>query len=84
MHATAFCPGATATEFASTAGNANSLLFKLGAARAEDVALVAYRASRAGKVVAIPGWMNWLGAVSLRFTPRFIVRRLVAWINSDG
>jgi dolichyl-phosphate-mannose--protein O-mannosyl transferase len=36
---------------------------------------------RAGKVVAIHGWLNWLLAQSIRFSPRAAVRWIAARIN---
>ncbi|MCB9539747.1 MAG: SDR family oxidoreductase [Myxococcales bacterium] len=81
---TAHCPGATRTEFAANAGIEKSRLFKLGPADATEVATHAYRAMHAGRVVAIHGLKNWLGAFSIRFSPRVVVRRLVAWINQEA
>ena len=42
-------PGATATEFAQSSGNAESRLFRFGAMSASEVALGGYRAMQAGK-----------------------------------
>ncbi|MEM9731723.1 MAG: SDR family oxidoreductase, partial [Myxococcota bacterium] len=79
---TAHCPGATATNFADTAGNAKSMLFKLGAAPVDKVARHAYRAMMGGRVVAIEGLINKIGAFSNRFSPRAIVRKLTRWLNT--
>ena len=79
---TAHCPGATATNFADTAGNAKSMLFKLGAAPAAKVARHAYRSMMGGRVVAIEGLINKIAAFSNRFSPRAIVRKLTRWLNS--
>jgi short-subunit dehydrogenase len=79
---TAHCPGATATEFAGRAGNAKTPLFAMGVADAKGVARHGYRAMHAGQVVAVHGPVNKLGAFGLRFSPRFAVRRMVAWINT--
>jgi len=81
---TAHCPGATATNFADTAGNAKSILFKLGAAPAEKVARHAYRSMMKGKVLAIEGLLNWLAAFSVRLSPRALVRKLSRWINQTS
>jgi len=78
---TAHCPGATATNFADTAGNAKSLLFRLGAAPADKVARHAYRSMMKGKVVAIEGFMNWLSAFTVRLGPRAVVRKIAQWLN---
>ncbi|MEM7433645.1 MAG: SDR family oxidoreductase [Myxococcota bacterium] len=79
---TAHCPGATATNFADTAGNAKSVLFKLGAAPVERVARHAYRAMMAGRVVAVEGLINKIGVFSVRFSPRAMVRKLTRWLNT--
>jgi len=83
VHVTAFCPGPVATEFAKTAGNAESMLFKMGAAPANLVARDAYRAFMNHRVLAIQGLRNWLGVQLLRISPRALVRRLTAWLNSS-
>lgn len=78
---TAHCPGATLTNFGDTAGNATSILFKLGAAPADKVARHAYRSMMQGKVVAIEGLMNWVGAFMVRFSPRALIRKVSRWMN---
>jgi uncharacterized protein len=79
---TCHCPGATATEFSATADNADSKLFKGGVAEAAAVAKHGYRAMMKGRVLSIAGPMNWLGAQTVRFGPRPVVRSFAAWINS--
>jgi short-subunit dehydrogenase len=82
---TAYCPGPVATEFARTAGNAESVLFKMGAvAKPDAVARDAYAALMARKPLAIQGLLNWLTVQMLRISPRALVRRMVAWVNSTG
>lgn len=81
---TAHCPGATATNFAQTAGNAQSFLFKLGAASPDKVARHAYRSMMKGKALAIEGLMNRLVAFSIRFSPRALVRKITRWLNQTG
>jgi len=81
---TAHCPGATATNFADTAGNAKSILFKLGAAPADKVAKHAYRSMMKGKVLAIEGLINWLTAFSVRLSPRALVRKIARWMNQTS
>ena len=81
---TVHCPGATATNFAETARNATSLYFRLGAAPADKVARHAYRSMMKGRVVVIEGLMNWLGAFSVRFSPRALVRRVTRWMNQTS
>ncbi len=82
VRVTCHCPGATATEFARTAGNDKTLLFKAGVADAQAVAKHAYRALQAGSIISIHGALNWFGAVSTRFTPRFVLRWVVARVNA--
>jgi short-subunit dehydrogenase len=85
VHVTAYCPGPVATEFARTAGNAESVLFKRFAVATPDaVARGAYRALLHGRPLAVHGFMNWLGIEFLRISPRALVRRLVGFLNSKG
>lgn len=79
--ATLSCPGATATEFAGHAGNAESLLFKLGAADSASVAREAYQAMMAGRRLVIHGVTNKLGVQALRVSPRSLVLALAARLN---
>ncbi len=79
---TAHCPGATATGFAAAAGNAGTRLFRLQSpADAGTVAAHGWRAMQAGKVVAVPGAMNKLGAFGVRLSPRKLVAGLAAHLN---
>jgi short-subunit dehydrogenase len=79
--ATVSCPGATATEFAGVAGNASSLLFRLGAAPAASVARQGYRAMMKGKPMVVHGLRNKLTVQSLRISPRALARTIAASLN---
>ncbi len=79
--ATLSCPGATETEFAGHAGNAESLLFRLGAADSASVAGEAYRAMMAGRGRVVHGFTNKLGAQAVRVGPRAVVLALTARLN---
>jgi short-subunit dehydrogenase len=79
--ATVSCPGATATEFAGVAGNAGSLLFRLGAASPAVVARQGYRAMSKGKPMVVHGLKNKLTVQSLRFSPRALARAITASLN---
>jgi uncharacterized protein len=70
---TCFCPGATATNFAERAKMEESRLFKMGAMKSKDVALVGYKGMMAGKGLVIPGIINKTLAMSVRFSPRKLV-----------
>ncbi len=79
---TCHCPGATHTEFASRAGNDKSRLFqRSGVAQAPDVAADAYAAMMKGRVLAVHGFLNWLGMEAVRFSPRAVVRSIAANLN---
>lgn len=79
--ATVSCPGATETEFAAHAGNANSLLFKLGAADSMSVAREGYAAMMAGKPMVVHGLTNKIGVQALRVSPRSVVVGIAARLN---
>ncbi len=81
---TCLCPGATATGFASRAGNDKSRLFKqLRPMDAKTVALSGYRGLMAGKTLVIPGLKNWLLAESLRISPRKLVTAISRRLMDD-
>jgi short-subunit dehydrogenase len=82
--ATVSCPGPTATEFSTVAGNDKSRLFDGGAMSAHEVALHAYRAMIRGRPVAIPGLRNKMSIQSLRFAPRAAARSVAAALNRAG
>ncbi|HEX3346427.1 MAG TPA: SDR family oxidoreductase [Polyangiaceae bacterium] len=82
--ATVSCPGATATEFASVAGNDKSRLFQAAAMAAPEVAAHAYGAMMRGRPVAIPGVRNKLAMQSLRFAPRSMAVAMAASLNQTG
>jgi len=81
VSATVSCPGATATEFGEVAGNSRSLLFRLGAASAAQVAREGYRAMMKGKPMVIHGLKNKLSVQSLRISPRALARAVAASMN---
>jgi short-subunit dehydrogenase len=80
---TCLAPGATATGFAAAADMEDSLLFRLGTMDASAVALTGYRGFRRSKVIVVPGLRNKLGALSVRFAPRILVRKLAKRLQSS-
>jgi len=68
---TVLCPGGTATNFFTTAGDKNSVMSRhlRRLMPAEEVARLGYRGLAAGKRVVITGAMNWLVAQAGRFMP---------------
>jgi short-subunit dehydrogenase len=49
--------------------------------KAEPVAKIGYKGMMSRKAIIIPGVINFIMAESVRFTPRLLVRKLVAGIN---
>jgi uncharacterized protein len=80
--ATVSCPGATMTEFAQVAGNDKSKLFAMAAMTADVVAAEGYRAMRKGKVMVVHGFKNKMGAMSAGLSPRGLVTKIAASLNS--
>lgn len=79
---TCHCPGATATEFAQRAGNAQTRLFQRpGVAKADEVAAHAYRAMHSGQVLAVHGLMNKVGVFFTRLVPRRVASGIAAQLN---
>jgi len=75
---TALCPGPTASGFQAGAEMEQSKLVhgkKLPSAA--SVAAFGVKALQRGDVVAVPGFSNKMLAMSIRFSPRPVVRRLV-------
>jgi short-subunit dehydrogenase len=79
--ATASCPGPTQTEFSQVARNVDIKLYRTNVMDAKSVARHAYRAMLAGKVLAVPGFMNKLTVQSVRTLPRATLRSAVARLN---
>ena len=80
---TAFCPGATESEFAAAAGNDSSRLFKQNVASAEAVAEAAYEAFCAHQTIAIHGWKNTMTAWGSTVSPNWLTTRIAAWLNQS-
>jgi len=78
------CPGPVDTEFGEDSGMEKSLLFKLGPWPADKVARAGIRGLRRGKPVVIPGFFNKLSAFSVRFMPRWAVRKAAKRFQSLG
>jgi uncharacterized protein len=80
---TALVPGPTQTNFASTAGNQDSVLFRTGTVmNARTVAQVGYDGLMAGKRVAIAGFSNKLTVFSTRLAPRTMLAKIARKLNS--
>ena len=80
---TALIPGPTETNFAATAGNQDSRLFRSGTAMsAAAVARVGFDGMMAGKRVAIAGARNRLTVFSTRLAPRTMLAKITSKLNS--
>lgn len=79
---TVLCPGATATNFFTAAGNDNSIMARhlRQMMPAEDVARLGYLGLAAGRRVVITGRMNWLVAQAGRFMPHRITLPVTDWL----
>src|SRR5262249_3760410 len=73
---TALCPGATETGFAARAGMLNSRLFKMRVMDVKPVVVEGYRAMMKGQSLVVTGLRNRLMAFSIRFAPRWAVRKV--------
>lgn len=75
---TALCPGPTASGFQDKADmHASALVKGKKLPTAQEVAAAGYRAMQRGQRVFVPGFMNWVMAQSVRFTPRNMVTAMV-------
>lgn len=77
----ALCPGPTATEFFDAAGMGDDMLLKRFAAPADKVVRDGLAALDANRAVRVSGLLNATVAASVRFTPRWLVRRAAAAIQ---
>ena len=78
---TALCPGPTASGFQKRAVMEDSRLVQGGLMSAQAVAEIGYRALMKNQAIVIPGLRNRVMALSVRVTPRAIVRRFVRRIQ---
>jgi uncharacterized protein len=80
---TALIPGPTGTNFAATAGNQDTPLFRAGAVMsAAAVARVGFDGMMAGKRVAIAGVSNKVTVFSTRLAPRAMLAKIARKLNS--
>jgi short-subunit dehydrogenase len=82
---TALCPGPTASGFQDKADMRASALVKgKKLPTSDEVAAAGYRAMQRGQRVYVPGFMNWVMAQSVRFTPRNMVTALVKQMSKPS
>jgi short-subunit dehydrogenase len=70
---TTLCPGATRTEFFTVAGQTINPLVKMTLMGPKDVAIKSLKSLSKGKSVVIPGLLNKLTVLGLRFLPRSLL-----------
>jgi short-subunit dehydrogenase len=75
------CPGPTRTEFGDVAGFGGNGLFDRVAMTADEVVETGLAGLDRNRAVVIPGWTNKLTAISGRFAPRSVVRRIAGAIK---
>jgi uncharacterized protein len=74
-------PGVVATNLHSKAGVQNSrYMFMFPNMAPEKVARIAYARFKRGWSVIIPGWLNPLSALIVRFVPDFLLVPLMGWL----
>ncbi|TGL51641.1 SDR family oxidoreductase [Leptospira kemamanensis] len=80
------CPGPTKTEFFERAKMSGSKLVQSSilAMNSEDVVAIGIKALFGKRVVKIPGIINFILAESVRFTPRFLIRKIAKSLNKVG
>ena len=76
------CPGPTRTEFGDVAGFGGNGLFDRVAMDAATVVKAGIDGLEKNKAIVIPGGLNKAGAISGRFAPRSVVRRIAGAIKS--
>lgn len=72
---TCVCPGPVRTEFQQVAG-VDERKLRVGWTTTEKVVGDALRAAAHGKAIVVPGGLNQATALSNRFIPRFVTRRI--------
>lgn len=79
---TALCPGPTPTGFQAAAGMQPSILLRSPMRRdAASVARAGFEAMRRGRTLAIPGWLNRIGVLSVRLLPRRVATAAVRFVQ---
>ncbi len=78
----AVCPGPTATNFGAAANMRTLGMVRKISMSAAEVARLAHRDFRRGKVVAISGFRNQLPAALVRLFPRAAVRKITKRLNN--
>ncbi len=78
---TALCPGPTRTEFGEVAGFGGNGLFDRVAMESPEVVAAGLNGLDRNRAVVVTGLANKIGAISTRFAPRSVVRRIAGAIK---
>ena len=81
VHVTCLCPGPTRTEFGNVAGFGGNGLFDRVAMDSPEVVKAGLDGLNRNKAVVVAGFVNRLGAISTRFAPRSLVRKIAGSIK---
>ncbi len=81
IHVTCLCPGPTRTEFGEVAGFVGNGMFDRMAKESPEVVQAGLAALEKNQAVIVTGLVNKIGAVSTRFAPRSIVRKIAGSIK---
>lgn len=84
VRVTTVSPGVTATEFLEVAGQEPTLYQRLMMMESPEVARIGIRALEKGKRTVVPGWLNAMGAVTMRLLPRRLSTRIAHWTMKGG
>jgi short-subunit dehydrogenase len=78
---TCLCPGPTRTEFGEVAGFGGNGAFDTMAMEAGEVVEAGLKGMDRNRAVVVPGLVNKIGAISTRFAPRSVVRKIAGAIK---
>ena len=81
VNVTCLCPGPTRTEFGDVAGFGGNGMFDKVAMESPKVVKAGLDGLEKNKAIVIPGVINKVGALSGRFAPRSVVRKIAGAIK---
>jgi len=81
VNVTCLCPGPTRTEFGDVAGFGGNGMFDKVAMESPKVVKAGLEGLEKNKAIVIPGVINKVGALSGRFAPRSVVRKIAGAIK---
>ena len=79
---TTLCPGPTESKFAERAKVKDTVLFKRGTMKTEEVAKLGYEGLMRGEAIVIPGWRNKVEVFLTRVTPIKLLSKITRGVNT--